>query len=463
MNTLGKRLLPVLLAMLLAGSLLRGSARAAGSTEEMVAHAKRGVVQLYTLGFQNGELTNACSGTGFAVGAAGEDSDVFVTNWHVVTASGKLNPAQARVYIALENAALEDAVHETDRVIPCEILYITPGNPDMAILRAAEPVSGFKALPLLSADQIMDAAHVVALGYPGVLDDFSATNGGVDDMSVTQGYIVRHAVGTQEDADLAGTRLLFFDAVISSGNSGGPLLNDAGAVVGINTYGFGREATTDYAGAIYIDYAMEALDGLGISYDVYQPPPAEGPQERGGLSPLAVALIAAGVVIAALSAVLVFMVLRRPDRASAAVGAPDAPAAVGGPDAPAAVGDPSAPTAVGAPNVPGAAAGADRRQELGTGLALLGPGGRSTPIPVSGLVIGRDPTLCTLSLPAETKGVSRRHCQVAAAGGSLLLTDLGSSYGTFIAGQRLEPNCPAPLSKGSSFYLGGAANTFTVR
>jgi len=436
MNRLGKRLLSLLAALLLVCPLLCGSAQASESTEEMVTRAKRGVVQLYTAEYQNGRPTGyGCRGTGFAVGTAGEDSDVFVTNWHVVTSIGEFDPNQARVYIALENASFDDAVDETDRVIPCEVIYITPGNPDMAILRATEPVSGFKALPLLSSDEIKDGAHVVALGYPSLLDDFSATNGGVDDMSVTDGIISRHTVGPEDNRKTAGTKLMFHNAVIAGGNSGGPLLNDAGAVVGINTYGYVEQGSS-YSGAIYIDYAMEALDGLGISYDVYQPPQAEGAQGQGGLSPLAVALAAAGAVIVALSAVLVFVVLRRPARV---------------------------PAAVGAPGVSAARSGGDRQRASGADPALLGPGGRSTPIPASGLVIGRDPAQCTLCLPAGTKGVSRRHCQVTVSGGALLLTDLGSSYGTFIAGQRLEPNHPVPLSKGSSFCLGSAATTFTVQ
>lgn len=401
MNRLRKRLLPLLVFLLLAGSLL--GVQAAESTEEMVARSKRGVVQLYAVEYQGGRPTGiGSSGTGFAVGTAGADSDVFVTNWHVVTGSGKFDPTQARVYIALENASFEDAVYESDRVISCEVLYITSGNPDMAILRAAEPVSGFKALPLLSSEEVMDAAHVVALGYPGVLDDFSATNGGVDDMSVTQGYIVRHSVGAEKVEDLAGTKLLIFDALISHGNSGGALINDNGAVVGINTYGF-----ENFSAAIYIDYAMEALDELGVSYDIYQPTPAEGEKSF----PSSLVLLGAGVVIL----VLVLLLVKT------------------------------------------------RGKKGSTGFTLLGPDGRSTPVTASGLIIGRDPAQCNLCLPAETRAVSRRHCQVTVANGVLLLTDLGSSYGTFASGRRLEPNRPIPLDRGGSFYLGDAKVTFTVR
>lgn len=432
MKRLKKRLLPLLAVFLLAG-LLRGGAHATGSVEDMVAQAKRGVVQLYTVEYQNDKPTgHGCKGTGFAVGTAGEDSDIFVTNWHVVTASGEYDPYEVKVYIALDDSSFNDACLETEKVVPCEVLYISPaGNPDFAILRATEPVSGFKALPLLSSDKIRDAAHVVALGYPGLLDDVSATSGGMNDMSVTQGTIVRHTVGA-EGLSFSGTKLLIFDATISHGNSGGALVNDAGAVVGINTYGF-SEGATEFSAAVYVDYAMEALDGLGIPYDVYDPATADGGsttasgtepvEEKTSLSP--VLLVGAGAAVVALAAVVVVL-LRKP----AAAGAGQAAAQKKGPD---------------------------------TGFALLGPGGQRTPVTASGLVIGRDPGQCSLCLPQETKGVSRRHCQVTVNGGLLLLTDLGSSYGTFAAGQKLEPNRPVSLTRGSSFYLSDPSVTFTVQ
>ena len=44
-----------------------------------------------------------------------------------------------------------------------------------------------------------------------------------------------------------------------------------------------------------------------------------------------------------------------------------------------------------------------------------------------------------------------------------VVTDLNSTYGTFLAGgQRLQPNAPTKLPPRSSFYLGEVDNTVYV-
>lgn len=49
-------------------------------------------------------------------------------------------------------------------------------------------------------------------------------------------------------------------------------------------------------------------------------------------------------------------------------------------------------------------------------------------------MLGRDPTECNIVFDKNTPGISGRHCQVVYDGNEdrFLLTDLGSSYGTFL-------------------------------
>ncbi len=84
-------------------------------------------------------------------------------------------------------------------------------------------------------------------------------------------------------------------------------------------------------------------------------------------------------------------------------------------------------------------------------------------IPVNGtVVIGRNQQSCTVVYPDSTKGISRVHCKVDQTAGGCTITDLGSSYGTFVNGRKLPPNVPTPVREGDTFYLGNQSNSFSI-
>ncbi len=78
------------------------------------------------------------------------------------------------------------------------------------------------------------------------------------------------------------------------------------------------------------------------------------------------------------------------------------------------------------------------------------------------LTLGRQPDLCQLIFPPDTRGVSRRHCRVELVWGSVLITDLHSRYGTAAGGRDLSPGCPSPLLPGQSLALAGGAQAFVL-
>lgn len=82
--------------------------------------------------------------------------------------------------------------------------------------------------------------------------------------------------------------------------------------------------------------------------------------------------------------------------------------------------------------------------------------GSSFPLHYQDCLIGRSPS-CQICFPTDTAGVSGRHCLVAVdAGGEVTVTDVGSTYGTYLSnGQRLVPNCPQPLLPGDAILLAG--------
>ena len=89
--------------------------------------------------------------------------------------------------------------------------------------------------------------------------------------------------------------------------------------------------------------------------------------------------------------------------------------------------------------------------------------GRSLPLGQGPVIFGRDAKRCSAVYPSNTKGVSGLHCRVEQAGPSVVLTDLGSTYGTFLKnGTRLTANVPYNLHSGDEFYLAEPANTFQI-
>lgn len=151
-------------------------------------------------------------GTGIIVTSDGE----ILTNNHVVE-----NSNDVRVRLAGATSSLKAKVLATD-----------PGN-DMALLKITEKVQ-LTAATFADPDSIAVGDPVVAVGYALNLD------GGP---SVTSG-IVSALNRTLTDSSGALNGLIQTDAAISSGNSGGPLINMSGQVIGINTAVAGGDSNT---------------------------------------------------------------------------------------------------------------------------------------------------------------------------------------------------------------------------
>lgn len=98
-------------------------------------------------------------------------------------------------------------------------------------------------------------------------------------------------------------------------------------------------------------------------------------------------------------------------------------------------------------------------------LECIGGNLQGMTFPISARVVfGRDPKRCSIIYPKDAKGISSVHCAAEpTADGLIILTDLGSTYGTMVGGQQLTAGKGVTLRPGDNFTLGGSENRFTVR
>ena len=289
---------------------------------QIAADSRAGVVHVLALG-PDGSYG---LGSAFGVGTVGEETQYFVTNWHVVAGEYRLTSGGTKVlpavnvWILKNDSFLTGSGMDFSQAVPCEIVYYDDnGYPDIAVLKAVETIPGRVALPLLSEDDedtLEVGDRVYGIGYPGtsqLLESDMYSNkilGTIENATVTGGVISRFTTA----AGVGNTRLIQHDAIVNHGNSGGPLLNEKGAVIGINTYSLGMDASNYNDNAHYavrIQYALDVLDDLGIDYDVY----VEPVEEPSLLLPI---LIGSAVILVVIVVVVILVISKKKKAAAAA-------------------------------------------------------------------------------------------------------------------------------------------------
>jgi serine protease Do len=170
---------------------------------DVAAKAGPSVVRIYTEGVDPNSIDPQQT-EGIGSGIIFDPKGWILTNRHVVAGANTLN------------VELKDGTRYPGTVYGIDTLT------DLAIVKI--DASGLPAATIGDSDAIKVGELVVAIGSP--LGTFSN--------SVTSGIV--SAVGRHIQTDGGDLRnLIQTDAAINPGNSGGPLLNAAGAVIGVNT------------------------------------------------------------------------------------------------------------------------------------------------------------------------------------------------------------------------------------
>jgi hypothetical protein len=185
----------------------------------------------------NPSIVKVHADSGHGSGVLVDSRGFFATNHHVVK--------NAR-YVAVEYA--------DGRKVTADIIFLDPRN-DLAVLKAnSSTLKAIKPVPLLPPERdvsVKAGIPVVAFGSP-----------------LSQTFLMTQGVVSKVEAGV-----LLGDFLIQSGNSGGPLVNLQGEVIGINTF-----ANGGVSGAVRVNRLRDALaNPMVANYAGPEPESAELP------------------------------------------------------------------------------------------------------------------------------------------------------------------------------------------
>lgn len=402
-------------------------------------------------------------GTGFFVGEEGQDPMYLITNHHVIepfleSGEGELVQVETTDGMLTGRSKIRVFYDSDDFEEAYPVAY--DEIKDLAVLKLGAATSKRTPLPLCSPTDNMVGSTVYAVGYPGLAENIFAdatSTWGPSDVSVTSGSISRLLTTSG-----TGQMRLQIDCVIRHGNSGGPLVNEDGQVLGIAVssvsdeedssmyYGVNIDEVIPYLKQYDVPYVLQEAgatqsssetsleEGTAPAGDTIVVPESveEEPEGSSGGVPAAVWVVI-GVAVAAVAGVVIFLLLQKGKKTPAQV-------------------QPVQPAPAPAP--------APQKVPVLRSLAQQHNGVR---IPIQGrqILIGTSQGDCQVVFRSGTPGVSRRHCSISwdAATGDFILTDLGSSFGTFLENrQKLAQGVPTRLRPGDRFYLGSPENLLST-
>lgn len=263
-----------LMALMLVGML--PSLVMAADVAPAVLDARNGIFQINVchVDATTGQSVLIQSGSGFLIGDSMAGAQTILTNYHVVNLDEDTENA-AKAYLGVSELNIRyEIVVKRDVIVYASIVNQSAAA-DFAILTLNTPIYGRQTLKLADDSFVTETMNVYALGFPSVLsyvqDDAYYTS---DDVNVSAGSV-------SKKTQLNSLPYIQHSATLSSGNSGGPLLDSNGNVLGINTY----SKDDMYFYSLQIDEVREILDALGIYYETASTGSTNVPQETTASAP----------------------------------------------------------------------------------------------------------------------------------------------------------------------------------
>ena len=221
------------LIVLLICIVLSSSSIADGFTKDGDAIEKAAKSVLMLGAFNDNEPDTYYTGSGFVA----FNNSTLITNYHVIEGA-------TEIYAADD----DDNIYELKYVLCADKDY------DIAILGFSESTN-LEPLDLYPDDQIKRGSPVIVIGSPY----------GGNKNTVSDGVVSSQLIREDERPEIQ------FTASISHGNSGGPVLNDDGKVIGVATETFTEGQNLNFAVNISVAQAMyNAWDGKKYSLHDYK-------------------------------------------------------------------------------------------------------------------------------------------------------------------------------------------------
>jgi S1-C subfamily serine protease len=171
------------------------------------------------------------SGSGFVIDQDGH----ILTNYHVI-----------------QDAERIEVSFDDDTVLPAEVVGIDPRN-DVAVIQVDAPPGLLAPVELGTSANLVVGQRAIAIGNPFGQFGRTLTTGVVSALDRT--------LEGQDGRTITG--VIQTDAAINRGNSGGPLLDSSGRVIGINSAIFSPTGTSAGVGfAVPIDTVRRLLPDL---------------------------------------------------------------------------------------------------------------------------------------------------------------------------------------------------------
>ena len=208
-----------------------------GDIQAILAKQQPAVVSIWTgAAASSGTIRGGGSaGTGFVISPDG----YIVTNYHVIEG------ADGEIAAVFNDGAVRQAT----------IVGTDPGT-DLAVIKV--DAQNLPSSSLGSSSDLKVGDDVVAIGNALALD------GG---LSVTRGIVSAKGRSITVEDGMTLNDLIQTDAAINQGNSGGPLVNSDGDVIGINVAGVDPSIAQNIGFAIAIDSAKPIIEELKAGKD----------------------------------------------------------------------------------------------------------------------------------------------------------------------------------------------------